>query len=65
MSACFGERALALCAAAARALDWRPHEFWAATPAELAAALGLISPDDAPGIDRTTLQRLMENDDGR
>ena len=35
----FGERAAALSAVAARLLGWRPSEFWAATPAELASAL--------------------------
>src|SRR5215204_5976668 len=35
----FGEKAAALSGLAARLLGWRPAEFWAATPAELAAAL--------------------------
>lgn len=34
--------ALRLCGLAARQLGWRPRDFWAATPAELAAALGLL-----------------------
>lgn len=62
-----GGAALALCGEAARRLGWRPHEFWAATPAELAAALGLHAAgaaSDQP-LDRLTLQRLMENDNGR
>ncbi len=33
----FGARATMLCGLAARVLGWRPGEFWAATPAELAA----------------------------
>ena len=61
----FGTAALVLCSVAARALGWRPHEFWNATPAELAAALGLASRRDGQGIDRETLKRLMEHDDGR
>lgn len=62
----FAAAALALCAVAARALGWRPEDFWAATPAELAAALGLLSPGTTqPGLDRQTLQRLMENDHER
>ncbi|MFD2135267.1 phage tail assembly chaperone [Novosphingobium resinovorum] len=40
----FAAAALALCGLSARTLGWRPAEFWAATPAELAAALGLLSP---------------------
>ena len=57
-----GSHALALCAIAARILGWRPHEFWTATPAELVAALGL--PASPPTVDRATLQRLMEHDNG-
>lgn len=62
----FSPAALALCGLAARALGWRPHEFWAATPAELAAALGLLAPGATdPGLDRRALERLMEHDNGR
>lgn len=62
----FAPAALTLCALATRSLGWRPHEFWAATPAELAAALGLLSPGaGSPGLDRQTLQRLMEHDHDR
>ncbi len=39
MERCFGVRAATLCSAAAALLGWRPDEFWAATPAELALAL--------------------------
>ena len=35
----FGERAANLSGLAARLLGWRPLEFWAATPAEMASAL--------------------------
>ena len=35
----FGKRAVALSGLAARTLGWRPAEFWAATPSELAWAL--------------------------
>ena len=65
MSDTFGASALALCALAARALGWRPHDFWSATPAELVACLA----DPAPGagplaapLGRDDLQRLMESD---
>jgi uncharacterized phage protein (TIGR02216 family) len=34
----FGEQAVVLAGLSARLLGWRPDEFWAATPAELAAA---------------------------
>jgi hypothetical protein len=61
----FGASALALCALAARALGWRPGEFWAATPAELAACLA--DPAAPPALmARGDLERLMEGDpDGR
>lgn len=36
----FGAAARRLSGAAAMLLGWRPAEFWAATPAELAASLG-------------------------
>ncbi len=61
----FGDSAVTLCALAARALGWRPGEFWAATPAELAACLadpgaqGTATP--AP-LARADLTRLMEGD---
>ncbi|AXB77828.1 phage tail assembly chaperone [Novosphingobium sp. P6W] len=66
MNHTFAAAALALCGLCARTLGWRPHEFWDATPAELAASLGLLCPDTASaGFDRQTLQRLMEHDHGR
>ncbi|GLK42163.1 MULTISPECIES: phage tail assembly chaperone [Novosphingobium] len=61
----FAAAALALCGLSARTLGWRPAEFWAATPAELAAALGLLSPGAPAGFDRDTLVKLMETDHGR
>lgn len=36
----FGEKAAQLAGFAASLLGWRPSEFWASTPAELATALG-------------------------
>ncbi|PNU04649.1 phage tail assembly chaperone [Novosphingobium guangzhouense] len=55
----FAAASLALCGLAARTLGWRPHDFWAATPAELAAALGLLSPGATSGFDRDALTSLM------
>lgn len=67
MSGRFGEAAQRLSGAAARLLGWRPAEFWAATPAELAAALA--PPDAATPIvsplGRDDLTRLMEQDHDR
>lgn len=58
---CFGRDALRLCALAAQLLGWRPAEFWAATPAELTAALAPLAPAAAP-LGRSDLNRLMEQD---
>ncbi|TCM16957.1 putative phage protein (TIGR02216 family) [Novosphingobium sp. PhB165] len=65
MNCDFANAALALCALAARTLGWRPPEFWDATPAELAAALGLSGGDQPAGIDRALLETLMERDHER
>jgi len=45
-----------------RQLGWRPADFWAATPAEIAA---IFTADTAPpddGVSRTELEHLMERD---
>lgn len=56
----FGESAARLNRLAARALGWRPHEFWAATPAELAA---ILTDPDSPGpLARADLTRMMEQE---
>ena len=57
----FGTHALRLCSLAARALGWRPADFWAATPAELAAILSPPGKEDE-GVSRNELTRLMEAD---
>ena len=57
MEQCFGEAAARLCGAASLLLGWRPYEFWDATPAELALALG--GPELCPdGPDTATIERL-------
>lgn len=61
MSTHFGPGALRLAGLAAHLLGWRPAEFWAATPAELAAVLSPALPA-GPGISRTDLNRLMEHE---
>ncbi|MCW1429151.1 phage tail assembly chaperone [Novosphingobium sp. JCM 18896] len=62
MSESFAAAALRLYALAARLLGWRPPEFWAATPAELAAVL---NPQGEVGLDRAALAQMMERIDGR
>ena len=44
---------------AARMLGWRPNDFWAATPAELAGALAPVA--NAPGqpLARADLEKMM------
>ncbi|WP_395392241.1 phage tail assembly chaperone [Novosphingobium sp. BL-8A] len=65
MTGSFAGAALALCPVAARVLGWRPQEFWNATPAELAAALGLPADGTSAGIDRQMLEKMMEHDHER
>lgn len=60
----FAPAALALAGLAARALGWRPDDFWHATPAELATSLA--DPAATPaGPTRAEIERMMERDDGR
>lgn len=63
MSERFGPSALKLYGLAARLLGWRPGEFWAATPAELTAALAPPEDHAAP-LGRGELNRMMEQDHG-
>lgn len=63
MSATFADTATRCGTLAAQVLGWRPCEFWAATPAELAIALAPL--DDlaaAPPPTRDTIARMMERD---
>ncbi len=46
-------------------LGWRPPEFWAATPAELATALAPFQEPAVQAPDPATIARLLtENPDG-
>ncbi len=65
----FGESAARLMGVAAVLLGWRPADFWAATPGELAAILrAMVQDGDAgsAGMDAGELARLKEicPDDG-
>jgi uncharacterized phage protein (TIGR02216 family) len=53
----FGERATELAGFASSLLGWRPAEFWNATPAEFATALGLDG-QHGEQMDRTAMDRL-------
>lgn len=61
----FGAGARRLCALAARGLGWRADQFWQATPEELACVLEPHGSADPGGIDRATLDALMEYDNAR
>jgi hypothetical protein len=64
----FADAALAAFRAAVVGLGWRPADFWAATPAELAAALSAVAgdPGDPAPVGRSELARLIGEDrDGR
>ena len=45
-----------------RLLGWRPDEFWAATPAELAAIVAAGEPAGVAPLSRTELTVLLERD---
>ncbi|PWG01833.1 phage tail assembly chaperone [Sphingosinicella humi] len=60
MSATFARAARHLAGAAGLLLGWRPNEFWRATPAELAAVLGLLAGEAAVSATGDDLRRLME-----
>ena len=57
----FGDSALALLGVMARLAGWVPDQFWAATPADVAAVLGgwVEGTGDVPA-DRAMLAALME-----
>jgi uncharacterized phage protein (TIGR02216 family) len=53
----FGEQAVQLAGLAARVLGWRPGEFWAATPAELAAVFADEAVEPVAGEELAALMR--------
>lgn len=62
MSGTFGTVAARLSGQAALLLGWQPAAFWAATPEELATILAAMRAPDGDGMDRGTIDRLMEHD---
>ncbi len=54
----FADAARALAGIAARLLGWRPDEFWAATPDELAAALTVPRDPNAQPPDTQAIAAL-------
>lgn len=56
----FSTAAVRLAGLAGALLGWRPGEFWAATPAELAAVFGAVSPPGEAPAGADVLARLQE-----
>ncbi len=56
----FSESAARLAGLAGALLGWRPEEFWAATPAELAAVLAALTGGEGLCATPVDLARLME-----
>ena len=63
MSGTFSESARELAGQTALLLGWRPPEFWAATPAELAAIFAAQAEAvRAPNLSRGDFTQLLERD---
>ena len=56
----FAENARRLAGYAGAVLHWRPDEFWAATPDELAAIFEVLAGDAAVPTGAGDIARLME-----
>jgi Phage tail assembly chaperone protein, TAC len=55
----FEESATRLAGLSGAVLGWRPHEFWTATPSELAAILAALSPEPVVA-DAAVISRMKE-----
>lgn len=62
MSGTFAATARELAGQTALLLGWRPPEFWAATPAELAAIFAVQASLAPPSLSREHLTTLLERD---
>ena len=62
MSGTFAETARELAGQTALLLGWRPPDFWAATPAELAAIFAVQASIAPPSLSREHLTTLLERD---
>ena len=62
MSGTFGDSARLLAGQTALLLGWRPREFWAATPAELAVIFAVQASIAPPSLSREHLTTLLEQD---
>ena len=64
MTRAFAPGAVRLAALAGQCLGWRPAEFWAATPTELALILAPLAPSTGAPLTRAECAGLMETIDG-
>ena len=62
MSGTFAESASELAGQTALLLGWRPPDFWAATPAELAAIFAVRASIEPPPLSRDDLTHLLERE---
>ena len=62
MTQAFGPGAARLSGQVALLLGWSPERFWQSTPEELTTVLAAATPTDGTGIDRRTLDALMERE---
>ncbi|MDP3676246.1 MAG: phage tail assembly chaperone [Novosphingobium sp.] len=62
MSGTFAESAQELAGQTALLLGWRPADFWAATPAELAAIFAVRASIEPPSLSREHLTTMLEQD---
>lgn len=56
----FGPAAVTLAGVMARALGWRPDEFWRSTPADVAAVLAGWRDGAGEGVDSAALAVMRE-----
>lgn len=62
MTITFASGAAKLAGLIPRALGWRPNDFWAATPAELAAILTSGDAAEPDPLNRSELERMLERE---
>lgn len=56
----FSDFAAKLAGITAALLGWRPSEFWASTPAELASIIAALTPETGTPADTNLLSQLQE-----
>ena len=61
-STTFSDAARVLAGQTALLLGWRPPDFWAATPAELATIFAIQASLEPPSLSREHLTALLEQD---